>query len=237
MQIPVIIQARMDSKRLPGKMMLEVNDKPILAHVIERLQCSKIIDTIIVATSKQDEDGAIADYCAGCGIECFRGDLNNVALRFKDIITYKKFEYFIRICADSPLIDYKIIEQAVGVFKDSNYDVVTNTMERTFPKGQSVEIVKTKVFLKAYENMQDALDFEHVTRYFYQNADMFNIFNIRAAVGDYSHIRLSVDTYEDFIMFKHIIKVMKMPLESYRWLDVVKIYLNIHDKLHSGVNI
>ena len=151
--IPVIIQARMSSERLLGKVLRSVRGKPMIEYLLDRLKQSKRIDRIIIATSKDKTDQPIVDYCRQNNIQCFKGDLNNVAGRFKDIIENERIESFVRICADSPLIDSNIIDAGIEIFKNEKYEIVTNILRRTFPKGQSFEILCSDTFIKGYKNI------------------------------------------------------------------------------------
>ena len=115
---------------------------------------------------------------------------------------------FIRINADSPLIDYKIVNIAINYFKKKKYDIVTNTFPRSFPKGFSVEIINSKTFLNNFKNITNLKDKEHITRYFYKNYKKFKIMNF-SIKQDLSSVNLSVDNNLDFIRVKTIIKNIK----------------------------
>ena len=151
MKIGVIIQARMSSKRYPSKVLTEVNDKPLLGYVIERLEFSCNYQNIVIATSLQKSDDPIEIFCLEKGLSYFRGDLENVSLRMLQASKANDFDGFVRVNGDSPLLDPHIINQAVSLFNDSDYDLVTNTYPRTFPVGQSVEVVRTKTFERVVE--------------------------------------------------------------------------------------
>ena len=131
--------------------MYPIYGTPLIKHVVNRVKKSKKISKIVVATSSNKDEKKLIDYLKKNKIKVFEGDLNNVALRlYKTARLYKK-NFFIRISGDSPLIDYKIIERALAIFKNSKkkYDLVTNVFPRTFPQGQSVEIIKTSLIKKA----------------------------------------------------------------------------------------
>ena len=150
-----IIQARTSSKRFKKKVLYPIYGIPLIQHVVNRLKRSKKISNIVVATSSNRDETNLLDYLKKNKINFFKGDLNNVALRlYKTARLYKK-NFFIRISGDSPLIDYKIIEKAIKIFKNSKkkYDLVTNVFPRTFPQGQSVEIIKTSIIKKILKNL------------------------------------------------------------------------------------
>lgn len=223
----IIIQARMSSVRLPGKVLLNVNGKPLLEYLLDRLKQSKKINMIVVATSTDESDEPIVNYCRRKKIHYFRGSLNNVAKRFKDTIEKYELAYFIRINADSPLIDSKIIDAGVEIFTSANYEIVTNCLYRTFPKGQSVEIFRSEAFIKGFEKIQKAEEFEHLSSYFYRNSEEFKIFNIQAINDNYSGINLCVDTKEDLDLFTKILHKMNKTVMDYNWEEIVRIYRSI----------
>jgi spore coat polysaccharide biosynthesis protein SpsF (cytidylyltransferase family) len=227
MQISAIVQARMSSERLPGKVLRMANGKPMIEYLIKRLRQSEKIDRIIVVTSTEESDLPIVDYCARNNVECFRGSLNNVAERFKSVIEKYKIDHFIRICADSPLIDPDVIDRGIDEFENGDHEIVTNVLKRTFPKGQSFEIFRTSTFMKGYKNMETAEELEHVTSHFYKKPGEFSICNIESGVADRSKINLSVDTIEDFEVFLSILDKMGRPFLDYGWEEIVDIHRSI----------
>lgn len=224
MEIPVILQARMSSTRLPGKVLAKVNNKPLLEYTIERLKQSIYIGKIIVATSIEKNDDPVAQYCGINKIEVFRGELENVAARFKAVIEQYNFPSFIRISGDSPLIDSHIVDAGIEVFENGSYDIVTNVLDRTFPKGQSFEIFRAETFLKEFSNIATVEDREHVTKYFYKNKDRFKIFNLECRSGNFSHVNLSIDTKEDFNKFEEVMSNQSRPVGDLGWDEIMKLY-------------
>lgn len=192
-----ILQARMSSKRFPGKTLKLLKGKKVLELTIEQILKSKFISEVIVATSKHFSDDEIFLYCKKKKIKVFRGSLNNVASRYYQIVKKKRCKYFLRINADSPLSSRKIIDQLCKKIVNKKIDIVTNVFPRTFPKGQSVEIIKSSI-LKRYIGKFDKYDLEHVTTYFYKNFNKFKIKNVRNKL-DQSMYNLSIDTKKDFI--------------------------------------
>ena len=132
--------------------------KPLIKHVISRVQKAKKITMIVVATSKNKSDDKLVEYLKKIKVQYYRGNLSNVAQRIVDTAEYKKKLYFLRINGDSPLIDPDIIDKAISIFeKNKNYDLISNVFPRTFPKGQSVEIIRTKVLKKYLKLNQSKL--------------------------------------------------------------------------------
>ena len=197
----VFIQARSNSKRFEKKVLKIIYGLPLIIHVVNNVKKSKLVKDIIVATSKNSSDNNLIKLLKNFKIRFFRGELENVVLRFVRLALKIKCKYFMRISGDSPLIDNKIIEYAIKIHKkNKNFDIITNVFPRTFPKGQSVEIIKVQI-LKDYINKMSKSDLEHVTRYFYKNSSKFKIKNFKSK-NKKKVMKLSVDTISDFIKIK-----------------------------------
>ena len=172
-----IIQARCDSKRFRNKVLYDFIGKPIIWHIVNKLKKSEKISKIIVATSKNKTDDKLVKYLKKNKINFFRGSHLNVAKRLFDVAKKNNSKYFVRINADSPLIDPIIINKVISIHLKNirrQIDLVTNVFPRTFPKGQSVEIVNTKTLEQNLCKLNQK-DKEHVTRYFYRNYKNFLI--------------------------------------------------------------
>lgn len=217
------MQARISSERFPGKVLYELEGKPMLAYLLESLSCCISLDTIVVATSDDYSDNVVAEYCRSKGVNCFRGSLQNVAERFKGVIENYGMRSFVRICADSPLLDYMLVDQAVNEFLVGNFDAVTNVQPRSFPKGESVEVFNSALFLREFGRILRNDDLEHVTSYFYRNRNNFTIRNM-SADADCSHVRLCVDTQEDMDVVASVIRKMERPHTQYRMSELIRFY-------------
>lgn len=220
--LPVaLIQARMSSQRLPGKMLKEVQGKTLLEHVFDRVSKSRLLEKVAIATSENSSDEPIFEYCLKKGIECYRGPLDDVAARFAGALLNYDAPAFLRINGDSPMIDAALIDQAIEIFQSGQFDVVTNVFPRSFPKGQSIEIVEAEIFTETCDRMQSREDKEHVTQFFYQNPQSFRIHNFQSE-QNLSHINLCVDTPADF---ERLELMATMPnFENWTWFDAVRAY-------------
>ncbi len=214
MQIAGIIQSRMDSQRLPGKVLKEINGKPLLLYLVERLEKSSALNTIVIATSDEDSDNPIFELCLEKGLTCFRGSLWNVAKRFRDLLNCFPVDAFVRVSGDSPLLDQGIVRKAVEIFLKSSSDIVTNVQKRTFPKGQSVELIRSDIYREHYPLFINERDLEHVTPYFYRHKERFSIFNLESG-KDWGSVQLSIDTPEDFRIVAKMINLMDKPHWEY----------------------
>lgn len=223
MKIPILIQARMSSQRLPGKVLINVQGKPILEYVLNQLR--KCRDTnIIVCTSTDKSDDTIQLYCQNNQVQCFRGDLHNVVFRFKEAIEMFGLDCFIRISADSPLFDPNLINEGIKIFKENKYDIVTNVFKRTYPKGQSFEILKSQIFLDAIADMNSSDDLEHVTKYFYRNTQKFKIYNIDSGYDAILALNMCIDSQSDLELFIAILNKEGKGLFEKNWKEVMQIY-------------
>ena len=196
----VIIQARSNSKRFNNKVLYKVYNKPIIWHVISKIKKSKKVKIIIIATSKNKTDDRLVKYLKKIKVNYFRGSLINVAKRLCDAAEKNEAKYFMRVSADSPLIDSTIINKAIRIFKSqkTKYDIITNTFPRSYPQGQSVEIIRTsklRYHLKKFNNEQQ----EHVTKYFYKNYKKFMIKNFKNTKTK-TKTKLAIDTKSDLKM-------------------------------------
>ncbi len=168
----------------------------MIQHVVNRTKKSKRITNLIVSSSIKKSDDELIAYLKKNKIKFFRGDLKNVALRLYKTAIKNKAKFFVRISGDSPLIDPKLIDRAIKISKiEKRYDIVTNVFPRTFPKGQSVEVIKTSI-IKRYAKYFSELDKEHVTKYFYDNSSKFLIKNFTYK-GKKKIMKLAVDTKKD----------------------------------------
>ena len=203
-----IIQARYSSKRLPGKVLKKILGAAVLKRVVQQVKKSKKISKIIIATSKHKTDKKIINFCKKNKIQCISGPLNNVFKRFYSIIIHEHCKSFVRISADSPLIDPSLIDRAVTIFSKNRYDIVTNVFPRTFPKGFSIEVVNSKLILDFLLKIKKKRHKEHLTTFFYYNYNNFKIKNFYNKINN-SNINLSIDSFADFIRVKSILKFCK----------------------------
>tara|TARA_Y100000590_G_C15626292_1_gene979482 strand:+ start:611 stop:1303 length:693 start_codon:yes stop_codon:yes gene_type:complete len=218
MVIKCIVQARIASKRLPGKVLKKIRNKEILLHIVEKLKRSKDIKKTIVATSTSKSDDKIEFFCKKKKLNYFRGSLQNVYKRYSDLLTNEKCDFFIRVCADSPLVNEKIIKKLIFFLKHykNKYHIYTNVFPRSFPKGISIEIISRKIFIENIKNIKKKKFKEHVTKYFYANPKKFKIFNLKFK-KNYKNINLSVDNANDFKLINYLYNIKnfnKLTLEQ-----------------------
>lgn len=178
--IGLILQARMSSRRLPGKVLRQINGVPLIRHVVEQCRKAHPDGPVIVCTSIECDDNPVYEYCIDNGISVYRGSLNNVYNRFVNCIDEFHLSAFGRVCCDSPGISSRLISMALNEFKlRPTADMVSNVCQRTFPVGQSIEIVSSTAFCSASFKEKKGFSKEHVTQTFYHSTDDYEVFNIR----------------------------------------------------------
>ncbi len=204
--IMCIIQARMGSSRLPGKVMKKVdNSNVILDYVIKQLKSSKIIENFIVATTDLKEDNIICLHLSSQNIPFYRGSSDDVLDRYYNCAKKFSVDTIVRITADNPLIDPKIIDLVINEFKNNKCDYATNSLNRTFPFGTEVEVFSFQVLEKAWKNAKKMSEREHVTPFIRDPKNRFILFNVEQK-ENLSFLRYTVDRIEDLKLVKEILK-------------------------------
>lgn len=205
MKIVCIIQARMGSKRLPGKIMKKINDISILEHVIRRVKKSKLIDEIVIATTDLSKDDIVSEHAKELNVGVFRGNEDDVLSRYYYAAKEYNADLIIRITSDCPLIDPYIIDECIDSYNLMEPNILTNAggQNRTFPRGLDTEVFSFKELEHAFKNAKKDFEREHVTTYIYDNAKSIYYYKNKE---DMSNIRVTVDTKEDFELVNTIYK-------------------------------
>lgn len=211
MNIICIVQARVGSERLPGKVLKEIKGKPLIDYTISRLKKSKYINKVILATSNLVKDNKLERYSSENDIECFRGSEENVLERYVKAAEKYKGDIILRVTGDCPLIDWNIIDKAIEKFLENNCDYLRLDVPETFIRGFDVEILTREALEKTYFLVSQISKgnltrfHEHVTLYIYENKDKFNVEYLKGNVDLIRNYRLCVDTLEDFRVVDNII--------------------------------
>ena len=207
--IDIIVQARIGSSRLPGKVMKYLEDKIVLDHVIERLKKSKYVRNIIICTSTKIQDDLIYKHCQQNNIKCFRGSELNVLERYYVTATFYKSEYIVRVTSDCPLVDPKYIDLMIEKYFELNQQYLGPKYygNHKFPDGFNGEIFNYNVLKEAYENASES-EKEHVTTYIIKKYNMiefdYPIEYLKYTNINFAHLHLSLDTPEDYELLKNI---------------------------------
>jgi spore coat polysaccharide biosynthesis protein SpsF len=206
MKTIIISQARMTSSRLPGKVMMEVLDRPLLQYHVERLQKAKLADDVIVATTINYTDDPIVYFCKKLNIKYYRGSEENVLSRYYEAAKLYKADNVIRVTSDCPIIDPEIVDKTIQYYLNNNYDYVSNcTINRKYPRGMDTEIFSFNALSQAYKKAKKESELEHVTTYMWKNPQIFKLGSVVNEVDESKH-RWTVDTLDDFMLIRLIIK-------------------------------
>ena len=223
MRVVAIVQARMGSTRLPGKVLREVLGKPLLEWQVERLRLASRLDCIMVATSTNPADGAIEAYCRSAGISCYRGSESDVLDRYRAAARACDATWVVRVTGDCPLIDPRTVDHLVELFRGSAYDYASTDLERTYPLGMDAEIVSADLLDTAWREAVDPVEREHVTPFFYLRPNRFRLGNLRCdRVIDGTH-RWTVDTAEDFELIRRLLTELQPRHPGFSLDDVLKV--------------
>ena len=224
--ILAILQARMSSSRLPGKVMKPILGKPMLQLHIERVQRAKSIDKLVIATSTSTEDDAIEQLCKELHVECYRGSLDNVLDRFVQAAAQYQPDYVLRLTGDCPLFDPSLCDEFIHYALSQNYDYCANGNPATFPDGLDMEIMTYAALLDAAKNATFPSEREHVTPYIQKQPERFKIGVFKNDI-DLSSLRWTVDEPEDFEVIKRIYEELYPTNQNFTWMDVLH-YVNEH---------
>jgi len=215
-----VLQARMSSRRLPGKVLMLINGKPMIYWQIKRVLKSTVINELVVATSTDKSDDVLVDYLESIGIKTHRGSLNNVFSRFVEIEKNYMPDRIIRLTADCPLIMPDLIDKIVNLQKESNSDYCSNTIIPTFPDGLDTEVIKFGNFSKFDERDLTTEDLEHVTLVFHRNANKLKCTNYFNKV-DFSDYRWTVDDANDLESVRTIYGFFKGNEENFTFEELI----------------
>lgn len=231
MKISTIIQARMSSERLKGKVLKKIGNYHMIEIMIRRLLKSKKIGKIIVATTNREDDNKIVDVCKKNKIDVYRGSNSDALKRYYDAAKKYNIDVIIRLTADCPLIDYKIIEKMIDIFKKKNLDYISNTCPypSTYPDGSDCEIFNFKTLKTTHTKSYLPSDREHVTFYMWNKKNRFKTarFDRKPSLWKY---RYTVDYINDLRLIRSIYNKFKNKIFSISTIDIIK-FINDNPKL------
>ena len=237
MSVNAIIQARCGSTRFPNKVFALIDGKPLLWHVVNRLKYATKIDDIIVATTVSEKDNKIEEWCKEYNVHCFRGSEENVLNRYYSASEAFPSDYVVRITADDPFKEPKVIDAVITKLIEEGYDHVTNNLPPSFPEGLDCEAFKKSALDRSEKEAETAFEREHVTQYIYHHPEIFKIGNVSNG-ENLSYLRWTVDKDVDFEMVKavyaHRNPANKGILLMAEILDILKTHPEI-EKINSEV--
>ncbi len=238
MKTVIIDQARMTSTRLPGKVMQEVLGKPLLAYQIERLRRVNEADEVVIATTTNNSDQPIVELCEDLGVAYYCGSEEDVLSRYYEAAVNFAADTVVRVTSDCPLIDPAVVDKVIKYYKNKrdNYDYVSNTLQRTYPRGMDTEVFSFKALEEAFLNAKEQPEREHVTPYICWHPERYRLHNVYYH-EDQSRHRWTVDEIEDFLLIKNIIETIYPFKKQFNMEDVLG-SLNKHPEwveLNAGV--
>ena len=229
-EVGIVILSRYNSSRLPGKALIKIEDKPVLEHIYDSISSEISPDMITIATSEEMTDDPIADFCSQNDINCYRGSLTNVALRFFEAGKSLDCKYATRINGDNIFVDVSLLKSMIEIAKKGIYPFISNVKDRTYPKGMSIEIVS----LDHYDSILKEINKskyhkEHVTSYLYEHPlnEYKYIFNTE--FPEMAGIQLALDDPNDLKRTRNIFRNLKKPLAEYKVKDIYNIIKSINN--------
>lgn len=217
----IIVQARMTSTRLPGKVLKEIMGKPLLEYQIERLRRIKSVDEIVIATTTNDMDQQIVDLCNRLSVAYFRGSEEDVLARYHGAAEKYNADIVVRVTSDCPVIDPAVCEEAITYFI-KNQDQYNYVRLEQYPRGLDAEVLSLKVLDECYKEATDKPDREHVTPFIYRHPERYRMKRITCD-KDYSHHRWTVDTPEDFELVRRIIEELYPIKKLFNFVDILDV--------------
>ena len=217
-----ILQARMSSSRLAGKVLLKVCGKPLLQHQIERVQRSTAIGGLVVATSTDASDDAIESLCRALGVAAYRGSLDDVLDRFVQAARIRRPDWVVRLTGDCPLADPAIIDRVIRAALAGGCDYVSSALQPTFPDGLDAECLRMACLEQAWSEACLPSDREHVTSFVHRQPGRFRLAEIRNG-HDLSHLRWTVDEPRDFVFVSQIFERLYPSNPAFSMEDVLRL--------------
>lgn len=203
MRVLAILQARVSSTRLPGKVLKPLLGKPMLIRQIERIKRCRLIDKLVVATSVDSSDDVLADVLSQAGIACFRGRLDDVLERFYQAALPYQPEHVVRLTGDCPLADSILIDEAINAHLASGADYTSTALNPTYPDGLDVEVFRFAALERAWRDGSLPSEREHVTPYIYSHPELFCLKSVEQA-ENMSTLRWTVDEPADFAFVERV---------------------------------
>lgn len=244
MKVIAILQARMSSTRLPGKVLLDLNGKSIIEHVYNNVRSSNFVDEVYIATSVDKSDDQIESLCLKKGLNFYRGSLNNVLDRYYNLSINYKADIIVRITCDCPLVCSGTIDDLVRIILDKKYDYVSNTCppeSSVYPDGSDVEVFTFNALKRAYYSKSKYVNKEHVTFQFWKDRT-YKSFQLKNLEKNYSKLRYTLDYKEDYEVIKYIYNnLQKINKKEVSVMDIINILdkseINkLNSKYYQGIN-
>lgn len=202
--IIVIVQARIGSTRLPGKVLMPLAGKSLISHVFDRLRPSSKVDRLVLATTTSPQDDILEQWAQDAGVDIYRGSEHDVLDRYYQAAKIYSPKIVVRITADDPFKDFRMLDEMLTVMEAQHLDFISNNNPPSFPEGMDIEIMTFATLERAAHEAREPLEREHVTQYIYRNKDQFKILNFDNGKNDLSSLRWTIDTISDMKMAEQV---------------------------------
>jgi spore coat polysaccharide biosynthesis protein SpsF len=223
MRTGAVVQARMGSTRLPGKVLLDLCGKPVIDHVVERLRQCRGLDEIIIATTDASQDDVLARRAEAIGASCFRGSEEDVLSRYYHAARGAGLDVVVRVTSDCPLIDPQVTDEVIRYFHAHDYTMVSNggdeAGERTYPRGLDTEVFSFGALREAFELATSSFEREHVSPHIYEHGTVHYYKN----ATDYSRYRWTLDTADDYALIRTIYERLYRGKHDFYFMDIVRL--------------
>ncbi|WP_169577920.1 cytidylyltransferase domain-containing protein [Salisaeta longa] len=231
MNIVAVIQARMGSTRLPGKVLRDIAGRPMIDWVVRRARRISSVDQVVVATSVLDKEKPLIEHLESQQIPFIRGSESDVLERYVDAAEAYDADAVVRITSDCPLLMPDVSENVIQTFVETSCDYAANTIERTYPRGLDTEVISCSALRRVHSMASDPADREHVTRYIRKHSEDFALCSVTAN-NNRAGLRWTVDEEEDLILVRRIYEMLGAKTETASYEDVVRL-VETHDGLAS----
>ena len=222
MSIGIVLLCRCNSSRFPGKILHDIHGRPLISHIVKRIRLAGPERPLVVATSTESSDDPIAAYCRRAGIECFRGDLNDVAGRFLACVETYGWDFGVRVNGDRLFLDVETLQAMMAIAETDVFDFVTNVPGQTFPYGLATEILRTSFYRSHFAEMTEAHHREHVTTWLYENPSAGRRYVYRnTKCPEAGGMQLAIDTHEDL---EHALRILDQAGPAPELLNIRQIY-------------
>lgn len=232
MKINAIVATRMSSTRLPGKVLMDLCGQPALVRLIERLQKSKYIHNVVIATTNNSLDDIVVSTAINQKVSYYRGSELDVLQRTVEAAEHTKADYIVQMTSDCPLLDAETVDRVIERMLDNpSLDFVANHLVRTYPMGMSVEIFKTSALRYVEQEIKDPAVREHVSLYFYENPELYRLSNVEASSFlRHPEYRLTLDTFDDYRVIQAIFEGLYPHKNNFDLHDIIR-YLENHPEV------
>ena len=236
MRVVAIIQARMGSTRLSGKVLMPLKNIPMLEHIVRRVSRSEKLTDVVVATSTEEADDVVWEFCERRKIPCYRGSQNNVLERYYEAARLYEADVVVRLTADNPFVDAEVIDEAI-IYYLGKRKLDYLSYRKGLPLGVSVEVFSYYALQRAYDMTNNPECLEHVTLFMYRNPKLFVCEKHDCIGRDYSNYRLTVDTEDDYRLAQVIYNQLYCKSREFSYHDVIRLLNENQDMLQCNCDV